>query len=111
LRFRQSAFEFDPRGALAGGEQVRFEECRSRALECLRLAYEANDVNTRAEWVNAAQQWLQRADKVHRIEMSRREGTRRIAQDVPLQRDSELVISWKDLRPIEEARVIRPSSP
>jgi hypothetical protein len=79
---------------------VRFEECRSRALECLRLAHEAKDVNTRAEWVNTAQQWLQRADKVQRIETSRRERMRRITQDILLHRDSELVISWKDLRPI-----------
>jgi hypothetical protein len=100
LRFKQSAFEFDPRRASAGGEQMRSEECRSRALACLRLAHEANDVNTRAEWVNTAQQWLQRADKVQRIEMSRRERMRRIAQDILLQRDSELVISWKDLRAI-----------
>jgi hypothetical protein len=110
LRFRQSAFEIDPRDALAGGEQMRFEECRSRALECLRLAYEAKDVNTRAEWVNTAEQWLQRADKVQRIEMSRQERLRRTAQVIPLQRDYELVISWKDLRTIEETLAIRSSS-
>jgi hypothetical protein len=90
---------------------VRFEECRSRALECLQLAYEAKDVNTRAEWVNTAQQWLKRADKVRWIETSRRERTRRIGEDIPSQCGSELVISWKDLCPVEEARVIRPLSP
>jgi hypothetical protein len=79
---------------------VRFEECRSRALECLRLAYEVKDVNTRAEWVNTAQQWLQRADAVQRMEMSRREATKRTAEGTGLRRASEVVVSWKDLRPI-----------
>jgi len=90
---------------------MRFEECRSRALECLRLAYQAHDVNTRAEWVNAAQQWLQRADNVHRIEMSRRDRTRRIAQDMLLQCDSEIVISWKEVRASKTIITVSAASP
>jgi hypothetical protein len=38
-----------------------FEECRMRALECLRSAHEAKNECARGEWINSAQQWLQRA--------------------------------------------------
>lgn len=57
-----------------------FEECRTRAIECLRLAHEAAEASARAEWVNAAQQWLQRADKVRRTEWPKSKAERAARQ-------------------------------
>jgi hypothetical protein len=49
------------RPALSKDEQVRFDYCRERALECLREAQKAQNESSRAEMLKAADAWLERA--------------------------------------------------
>jgi len=44
-------------------QQATYDECRGRALDCLRLAHAAQDESTRADLLSTAQAWLHLAIK------------------------------------------------
>jgi hypothetical protein len=47
------------------------EELRRRAANCLRWAQEAANERTKALWLNMAQVWLDRAQKLHAVSADR----------------------------------------